>query len=97
MTRWPSSSDSWLSKNAPLSRRFSKKRLMDCSRHAERPNNARPTAHVARLFACAGVMLVAFHLRRLQDREFDTGYDTPRGSSDGALAVVSQTAVYDTC
>ena len=44
MTRWPSSSDSWLSKNAPLSRRFSKKRLMDCSRHAERPNNARPTA-----------------------------------------------------
>ena len=37
MTRWPSSSDSWLSKNAPLSRRFSKKRLMDCSSHAERP------------------------------------------------------------
>ena len=37
MTRWPSSSDSWLSKNAPLSKRFSKKRLMDCSRHAERP------------------------------------------------------------
>ena len=35
--------------------------------------------------------------RRLQDRESDTGYDTPRGSSDGALAVVSQTAVYDTC
>ena len=42
-------------------------------------------------------MLVAFHLRRLRDRESDTGYDTPRGSSDGALAVVSQTAVYDTC
>ena len=37
MTRWPSSSDSWLSKNAPLSRRFSRKRLMDCLRHAARP------------------------------------------------------------
>ena len=37
MTRWPSISDSWLSKNAPLSRRFSKKRLMDCLRHAARP------------------------------------------------------------
>ena len=35
--------------------------------------------------------------RRLQDTESDTGYDTPQGSSDGALAVVSQTAVYDTC
>ena len=70
---------------------------MDCSRHAERPNNARPTAHVARLFACAGVMLVAFHLRRLRDRESDTGYDTRRRASDGALAGVSQTTVYDTC
>ena len=35
--------------------------------------------------------------RRLRDTESDTGYDTPQGSSDGALAVVSQTAVYDTC
>ena len=60
-------------------------------------NTDPPPAHVARLFACAGVMLVAFHLRRLRDRESDTGYDTPRGSSDGALAGVSQTAVYDTC
>ena len=93
MTRWPSSSDSWLSKNAPLSRRFSKKRLMDCSSHAERPNNARPTAHVARLFACAGVMLVAFHLRRLRDRESDTGYDTRRRAPDGVLVCLSQTAV----
>ena len=35
--------------------------------------------------------------RRLQDRESDTGYDTPRDSSDGARDGVSQTAVYDTC
>ena len=35
--------------------------------------------------------------RRLRDTESDTGYDTPQGSSDGALAVVSQTAVYDKC
>ena len=34
--------------------------------------------------------------RRLQDRESDTRYDTRRRSSDGALAGVSQTAVYDT-
>ena len=34
--------------------------------------------------------------RRMQDRESDTGYDTLRRASDGALAGVSQTAVYDT-
>ena len=34
--------------------------------------------------------------RRMQGIESDTGYDTLRGSSDGALAVVSQTAVCDT-
>ena len=33
---------------------------------------------------------------RLQDREFDMGYDTRPGASDGASAGVSQTAVYDT-
>ena len=35
--------------------------------------------------------------RRLQDIESDTGYDTLRRTSEGALAGVSQTAVYDTC
>ena len=35
--------------------------------------------------------------RRLQDIESDTRYDTRRCSSEGALAGVSQTAVYDTC
>ena len=35
--------------------------------------------------------------RRLQDIESDTGYDTRRRVPDGALAGVSQTAVYDTC
>ena len=35
--------------------------------------------------------------RRLQDRESDTGYDTRRSVPGGALARVSQTAVYDTC
>ena len=35
--------------------------------------------------------------RRLQDIESDTGYDTRRRAPDGALARVSQTAVYDTC
>ena len=32
----------------------------------------------------------------LQDSESDTGYDTRRRAPDGALAVVSQTTVYDT-
>ena len=35
--------------------------------------------------------------RRMQNTESDTGYDTRRRWSDGALASVSQTAVYDTC
>ena len=35
--------------------------------------------------------------RRLRDRKYDTGYDTPWRPSEGALAAVSQTAVYDTC
>ena len=35
--------------------------------------------------------------RRLQDIESDTGYDTRRCAPDGALARLSQTAVYDTC
>ena len=35
--------------------------------------------------------------RRLQDIESDTGYDTRRRAPEGALARVSQTAVYDTC
>ena len=34
---------------------------------------------------------------RMQDTESDTGYDTRRRWSDGALASLSQTAVYDTC
>ena len=33
----------------------------------------------------------------LQDIESDTGYDTRRRGPEGALAGVSQTAVYDTC
>ena len=33
----------------------------------------------------------------MQDIESDTGYDTRRRSPDGALAVVFQTTVYDTC
>ena len=43
---------------------------------------------VLRAMSCTG---------RMQNIESETGYDTLRGSSDGALAVVSQTAVYDTC
>ena len=35
--------------------------------------------------------------RRLQHIESDTGYDTRKCSPDGALARLSQTAVYDTC
>ena len=35
--------------------------------------------------------------RRMQDIESDTGYDTRRRASDGALARLSQTAVYDIC
>ena len=35
--------------------------------------------------------------RRMQDIESDTGYDTRRCAPDGALARLSQTAVYDTC
>ena len=35
--------------------------------------------------------------RRMQDIESDTGYDTRRRTSDGALARLSQTSVYDTC
>ena len=33
----------------------------------------------------------------MQDIESDTGYDTRRRASDGALAHLSQTTVYDTC
>ena len=35
--------------------------------------------------------------RRMQDIESDTGYDTRRCSSDGGLALMSQTTVCDTC
>ena len=34
---------------------------------------------------------------RMQDIESDMGYDTRWRSSDGVLALLSQTAVYDTC
>ena len=35
--------------------------------------------------------------RRMRDIESDTGYDTQRRAPDDALALLSQTAVYDTC
>ena len=43
---------------------------------------------VLRAMSCTG---------RMQDTESDTGYDTRRRWSDGALARLSQTAVCDTC
>ena len=42
---------------------------------------------VLRAMSCTG---------RMQDTESDTGYDTRRRWLDGAIARLSQTAVYDT-
>ena len=62
-----------------------------CGPGLDRPELGRPHPHRG------GRQAEEQFARRMQDIESKTGYDTRRRALDGALAVVSQTAVYDTC
>ena len=97
MTRWPSSSDSWLSKNAPLSRHFSKKRLMDCLRHTvRRPESVardgtqagRTLAHLVTTVQDLSTRGVGLRVLTGQGAQIDT---TAAGRAQGAKAFCQPT------
>ena len=64
-------------------------RLSETRAPVRASNTTTPTGEVS-------ISLGGSFARRLRDRKYDTGYDTPWRPSEGALAAVSQTAVYDT-
>ena len=62
-----------------------------CGPGRDRPELGRPHPHRG------GRQAEEQFARRMQDIESDTGYDTRRRASDGAISRLSQTTVYDTC